>query len=573
MQSFAPMRVVAFSGSTLNEVYIPTNIMWLEGSDLDIDKQYILGYTISNSGRIYRGQGNHHQEDRLKNNVVENIWRTVTDPRNQINLTQPISTDDMKALSAKSTRGSLADKMSYYNPAHKYSMQVENMVGRDCIGNVATALKGFFALTYMYNKRMDQLIASINGALQSENPDFTEAISIYKRYFLKPLANVNADALETVISKVRRFNSDFADSLSNLRDTLYDQEDMSMLMGQLLNAATDNAKELILKKINADANWIDMYTSAFMVGESLDSVGNFMLSPVVETVIEMMDASVLERPKSKLKFLDALKETINMDPKTAPDALGVILQSKLQDKQVSLSNSEIENQLEIMKARAEAAEETRILGRFLKINQGLYTKRAEMASYLSDIVSFVENQFLKQVPGFEILSKLLRALSGNFVSSKKIADIESIIKKDPSKYGVIPPRWLNIGWLKSAEYRREVYSEVKQRLDAIISNSKFDIYAFASDELYKSRMIEKYESSKVQFNILEAVAESPHFSNMFKMVAVNKEVLTSLSTRNKLEGLVIDKYTERYRGIGGSKLSTDTVYELQDRVDEVLRKE
>ena len=35
MQSFMPMEVVAFTDSDINEVYVPTNQTWLQGSDYD----------------------------------------------------------------------------------------------------------------------------------------------------------------------------------------------------------------------------------------------------------------------------------------------------------------------------------------------------------------------------------------------------------------------------------------------------------------------------------------------------------------------------------------------------------
>jgi hypothetical protein len=35
MQSFAPMEIITFTDSEVNEVYVPTQIFYLEGSDLD----------------------------------------------------------------------------------------------------------------------------------------------------------------------------------------------------------------------------------------------------------------------------------------------------------------------------------------------------------------------------------------------------------------------------------------------------------------------------------------------------------------------------------------------------------
>lgn len=512
MQSFAPMRVAAFSNSTTNEVFVPTNIMWLEGSDLDIDKQYILGYSIADSGRIFDGEDDHHKEDRLKNNVVDNIWKTVTDPRNQINLTQPISTDDFKAIAAKSSRGKLAEGMSIYNPFHKYSMQVENMVGRDCIGSVATALKGFFALTYMYNMRMNEMC----DAIESGNIDKAERL--FNRYFTQPLANVNVERLDyvTELLIVPEDNQTpeavakrtFREKLLDLKDKIEDQEDMSMLMGQLLNAATDNAKELILKKINADSTWIDLYTSAFMEGKSLEEVSSLMLNPRSQQIFDGFDSSVFagSRPFGKLPYLTGVKlETKGEDP----------ILDQLIDQ-------------------AELAEETRVLGRFLKINQGLITNRAEMLAYVGDIQAFVEKRFEKST-NLKEYRKYLNKLNENE---------ELTTKETEELYKLLPDLTHDIN---TGEGIFEAQQVLQKLVSDEVGRTQFDVYRFASDSDYRDKCIENYENCKIKFNILEAVATSPHFDKMFGMVSTNEDILTSLSARNRLEGLVIDRYRQQAR--------------------------
>lgn len=500
MQSFAPMRVAAFSDSTTNEVFVPTNIMWLEGSDLDIDKQYILGYSIADSGRIFDGEGDHHKEDRLKNNVVDNIWKTVTDPRNQINLTQPISTDDFKAIAAKSSRGKLAEGMSIYNPFHKYSMQVENMVGRDCIGSVATALKGFFALTYMYNMRMNEMC----DAIESGNIDL--ATQLFNRYFKQPLANVNVERLDYVLTLLPE--GDFKNRLLALKDKIEDQEDMSMLMGQLLNAATDNAKELILKKINADSTWIDLYTSAFMEGKPLEEVSALMLDPRSQQIFDGFDSSVFagNRPFGKLPYLTGVKlETKGEDP--------------ILDQLIDQS---------------ELAEETRVLGRFLKINQGLITNRAEMLAYVGDIQAFVEKRFEKETNLKEYRKYL-----------NKLNEHEELTTKETEElYKLLPDLVHDIN---TGEGIFEAQQVLQKLVSDEIGHTQFDVYRFASDSNYRTKCIEQYEDCKVKFNILEAVATSPHFDKMFGMVSTNEDILTSLSARNRLESLVVDRYRQQAR--------------------------
>ena len=53
-----------------------------------------------------------------------------------------------------------------------------------------------------------------------------------------------------------------------------------------------NAKELILKKINADTNWVDIYTISFMLGADLTDVGKLMLDDDITELIDNYSSSI-----------------------------------------------------------------------------------------------------------------------------------------------------------------------------------------------------------------------------------------------------------------------------------------
>lgn len=53
MQSFMPLEVVCFTNSELNDVYVPHTLTWVAGSDYDIDKLYMMGYSLTNSGELF----------------------------------------------------------------------------------------------------------------------------------------------------------------------------------------------------------------------------------------------------------------------------------------------------------------------------------------------------------------------------------------------------------------------------------------------------------------------------------------------------------------------------------------
>lgn len=55
MQSFMPFKVLAFSDSEQNVLYVPKHNTFIEGSDYDIDKLYLLARSFSEAGQMYAG--------------------------------------------------------------------------------------------------------------------------------------------------------------------------------------------------------------------------------------------------------------------------------------------------------------------------------------------------------------------------------------------------------------------------------------------------------------------------------------------------------------------------------------
>ena len=69
---------------------------------------------------------------------------------------------------------------------------------------------------------------------------------------------------------------------------------VDQLISQLLSAATDNAKELILAKINSGTNFARNYVYAIMAGYNIDDIVAFMTSPVAEFIDQMSAANIFQ---------------------------------------------------------------------------------------------------------------------------------------------------------------------------------------------------------------------------------------------------------------------------------------
>jgi hypothetical protein len=53
LQSFMAMKIVGFIEEDVNRAYVPVRKNWLDGSDFDIDKIYMMGYSVSGNGILY----------------------------------------------------------------------------------------------------------------------------------------------------------------------------------------------------------------------------------------------------------------------------------------------------------------------------------------------------------------------------------------------------------------------------------------------------------------------------------------------------------------------------------------
>lgn len=398
MQSFMALEVVAFTDSDINEVYVPTNQTWLQGSDYDIDKLYILGYSISDNGELLVDASNPRispflKQNALRNTIVNSIFDIILNPKNQINLTMPITTSHMQELASRSVLGESAKLMNPYNPSSKYLMQIQNMVGKTVIGNVATGLKSFFALSNLYNTRFRQIYNSI------VNQDWDTVRELLTRYSLIKgtqngterlitLANVDLSMFENDPEWISKYSvpADITNNIIQLIDFQRRLPDKSLDMGELLNAATDNAKELILKKINADSNWVDLYVYSLMLGEDLRRIGDLMVSEEVTKLVSEYNTNLWTdpQPKNKIKFIDSAIERA---------AEYAVYKENATEAEIKKATNRAEILFKTLKKTAKGAEEIRILGRLLKINQGLPTDKWGKYSYIKGIETFINDKF------------------------------------------------------------------------------------------------------------------------------------------------------------------------------------
>lgn len=296
----------------------------------------------------------YHAEAIFKNKVVSKIQEALQDTAIQINLLTSLTMDDAKAVAKKNKDASRKEThMTADNMVAICEQQYSNMVGKMGIASVAVSQKAFNTVSFAINYRVTQVAKDIENLMKDNSLSEAERAARWTEIFkqvasitfdgkfgnnsIYSLANINFRPIINVLNKYnidRVVIDDVNVSTKNLNEKINtfvdsDRGEKSLrifelistlqencnktnatdLYSNLMSAATDNAKELILSKLNAIGNFIDYYCYLFAVGKSFDEAGDFMTSPTFNLLIKFSRQNIFEigseriRPKHVMAFL------------------------------------------------------------------------------------------------------------------------------------------------------------------------------------------------------------------------------------------------------------------------------
>jgi hypothetical protein len=245
----------------------------------------------------------------------------------------PVDMGDPQTAAEQSTLGRAELHINSDDPSAKMMMQQQNAVGKEVIGISAVSLKAFFGLYYYYSELTDNL----KQACIANNPvDIINALD--KLTFIHPttgkitsLANIDIEQVIDVINnnkELKRISlnsfatlpeklvkSGFYNQKSNtfdllrfckyLRDTV-NLTDAALTDSAVISAATDNAKELILAKINATPELVDIYTYLTAVGTPFLDIANFMTSESFGFITKAGEVNIFDESAHRRKVKTAL---------------------------------------------------------------------------------------------------------------------------------------------------------------------------------------------------------------------------------------------------------------------------
>ena len=375
LQSFMPMTCIGWTADTSNTAYVSYIQTYLQGSDYDIDKAYVMGQSFSddalyigwsplfnysseqmvdasktlplprgnklivvegqqysienelndiltsagperlrkmanliykidtNNGRYNYAPGQNaddkqriinqiqkhenykvsyrQREQAYKNVASANIRNVVHNIRNRDQAYSPITMKDLQKEADKSPKGAKTKQLNMMNPLTKYVMQNQNLVGKNVIGIAANGEKDWFNLTYYYHNvlrngnQKDKFFLKMNHSYSRLSGRATDQLMNVVVKHIPDLWNASPELSQKI-------KEEFYSTYDGQIDT--DDKYVDQLISQILSAATDNAKELILAKINAGTNLAKYHLHLVMMGFNLKDIVAFMTSPVVELI-------------------------------------------------------------------------------------------------------------------------------------------------------------------------------------------------------------------------------------------------------------------------------------------------
>lgn len=497
-------------------------------------------------------------ESFTKNFVVEQMFRVSTDPSNLLEAQQPVdkTTEEPKNIANKSAAArSILKNATPGNIGNIFQSIEDNHVGKDVIGISAVGLKAFFALTQHINTILNSNDQNKIDELLQQPP----LVFNGKEYYL--IANANS------------LNTDILRKLVQLRGDEY-QKDAALLLSALLSLATDNAKELCLAKLNANAKMAGMYIYGLTKGIPFEELGQLLMSDIGGVVSQYLKGSIitdqfnfkniaqviehLRNPSKRIRKIYRSKKMWKYDTGLKNDEsvwehFTNIFMDKTGNK-YSYAVSTIQKWID------EGYTNYIPLNNFLKSYKENITEYGGpggfiqyAAEYINDpnnvpslspmhIVQFFD--FFRETPSGSIpqnaylINQLIDTIQDTFISINKIKEAES--KLWPDAFNDFIKLYEGAEEMKAmgqlagfnqglkatnADFLNQINNleetlKTRKKVSKISTNirekqERIIFHDFISNDTYRKEIIEKYNSIKFDFNILDVISTVPNYRGYF----------------------------------------------------------
>lgn len=216
----------------------------------------------------------------INNSNMNNMYRIITDTVNQIEAMTSVD-DVTKGAEDKASGSRKAVEEYLAGPGNFVSIGegiANNYVGKDGISRSAATLKVFFKVTQYLNT----ILNSGNSDRQSQIFNFPQDLLDKCGNYKPRLANIRALDPDTITH---------IDTLLSLAEN-NNLKDAAAELSALLGLSADNAKKLVLAKLNAGLDMIGMYLYGICIGYDIPTLAEVLMSDAAEIIQETMQSNL-----------------------------------------------------------------------------------------------------------------------------------------------------------------------------------------------------------------------------------------------------------------------------------------
>lgn len=543
-----------------------------------------------------------------KNSVTSKMYKTANLPENTYAAYSPIEMGETREAATKSQMGEAEKDYTTFNPVSKFMMHYQNMMGKDGIGISAVGEKVLFCLQFYFNEaaRLDSNLDDLNSDefRYQRNAFFHKSLDIIASgtdrmtVIRNLIANINLRNSDHIWAQIINSNvaeleslmqtSQDKDRIAFLQDMILLQlnymKDSSLVNSSLLSAATDNAKELILAKINANPDMMKVYTYGIILGIDFTDIANLMTSPTVNAVNQLSDVNIFEKDSlvsAITASLNSLKKGIN--PGEYLNTTDIEVVEDLLFKVPNGDSRRLDLQELIHKSKTSSIEGRTTFKQDLdKVNKGEISWSqfaAEWAVKINDIINLIDGlsgsnpspsiqqlyrylfkmqewlDIVKDIDQRTLLTfKDMLDSAEEFVTFGAILGINQGIRTDVDGKlaylnrieNVFKNRFdkgasTNVNDILAAkpyyvrfyggeqEARNYIEATVK-KADSLGIYNDFNVLQFLLDDEYRAAAIDAYDLIKGTINILDIISRVPHFHAMVDSSSVDFYLFSSISS-------------------------------------------
>lgn len=471
-----------------------------------------VSYTNPYGEKVLRYLGIHEftdipanlKEDASKNFISSHIQNVVQNLRNMVGAYSPIEMEDFRAASSNSPKGEQSSKMTLLNPTTKLLMQIQNITGKNVIGIAANGEKGSFMWHYY-----------INDVLRNPSEDKLNYIK-FEFNTSRIQGRAKGDPIPQLVNTLPDVNFEgvnpaIIESWNPTR--LTGDITVDLMISQVLSAATDNAKELILAKVNAGNKLAKMYLFLITLGFDINDIVKFMTSPAINFIDAITETNVFTGQEISMK--NALKIARGDYSPLVQGEARAALNSRNKDLVQLLETGNLENFKNPFQKDDYSYNDVEDLVTLIGSIKHLQNYNVQDQAILDDIAEF-EN-VMEGADEFSALGQTLGINQG--IPTSKI-DLQKRVAKLQKVYA-------------------NRFAETKMGME-----EQLDVQKFLTDPEYATIIKDQYNKVKKCVNIFDLVDHIPQFKAIFNIFSAVNDIDHNLAIKTQIYDYAYSKMSE-----------------------------